>query len=42
MKMKELLGPYEEAQPQAEIAAIIARHLLDPAIIPLLEEKLAR
>jgi hypothetical protein len=39
--VEELLAPYEAARPQREPTAMIARHLLDPAIIPLLEEKLA-
>jgi len=38
--VEELLAPYEAARPQREPTAVIARHLLDPAIIPLLEEKL--
>jgi len=32
---------YEAVRPAVEPTAVIARHLLDPAIIPLLEEKLA-
>lgn len=40
--VEELLAPYEAARPQRGTTATIARHLLDPAIIPLLEEKLAR
>ena len=40
--VEELLAPYEAAHSQGGHAAVIARHLLDPAIIPLLEEKLAR
>jgi hypothetical protein len=39
--IEELLAPYEVARPAAEPTTVIARHLLDPAIIPLLEEKLA-
>jgi len=39
--IEELLEPYEAARPPVEPTAVIARHLLDPAIIPLLEEKLA-
>ncbi|MDY7076310.1 MAG: hypothetical protein SXV54_05215 [Chloroflexota bacterium] len=39
--VEELLAPYEAMRPQREPTAMIARHLLDPAIIPLLEEKLA-
>ncbi|MBE9507653.1 MAG: hypothetical protein IMY86_06340, partial [Chloroflexi bacterium] len=39
--VEELLASYEAARPQREPTAMIARHLLDPAIIPLLEEKLA-
>ena len=39
--VEELLAPYEAARPQRDFTAMIARHLLDPAIIPLLEEKLA-
>lgn len=39
--VEELLAPYETAQPPVEPATVIARHLFDPAIIPLLEEKLA-
>lgn len=39
--VEELLAPYEAARPQRDLTAMIARHLLDPAIIPLLEEKLA-
>jgi len=39
--VEELLAPYEAARPQGNRTAMIARHLLDPAIIPLLEEKLA-
>lgn len=38
---EELLAPYRAAYPQADRTVVIARHLLDPAIIPLLEEKLA-
>ncbi len=37
---EELLAPYEAARPPVDPTAVIARHLLDPAIIPLLEEKL--
>ena len=39
---EKLLAPYEAAHPQGDLTTMIARHLLDPAIIPLLEEKLAR
>ncbi len=39
--VEELLAPYQAARPPVEPTAVIARHLLDPAIIPLLEEKLA-
>jgi len=39
--VEELLEPYDAARPEPDVTAIIARHLLDPAIIPLLEEKLA-
>jgi hypothetical protein len=39
--IEELLAPYEEARPSASPTAVIARHLLGPAIIPLLEEKTA-
>ena len=39
--VEELLASYEAARSQREPTAMIARHLLDPAIIPLLEEKLA-
>jgi hypothetical protein len=39
--IEELLAPYEAARPPASPTAVIARHLLDPAIIPLLEEKTA-
>ena len=39
--VEELLASYEAARPQREPTAMIARQLLDPAIIPLLEEKLA-
>ena len=39
--VEELLAPYKAAHPQRNRTALIARHLLDPAIIPLLEEKLA-
>ncbi|HET90509.1 MAG TPA: hypothetical protein ENN99_07205 [Chloroflexi bacterium] len=38
--VEELLAPYEAARPPVDPTAVIARHLLDPAIIPLLEEKL--
>ncbi|MDY6876025.1 MAG: hypothetical protein SWK90_07500 [Chloroflexota bacterium] len=38
---EELLAPYEMARPQRDPTAVISRHLLDPSIIPLLEEKLA-
>lgn len=38
--VEELLAPYETAHHEPDVTAIIARHLLDPAIIPLLEEKL--
>ena len=40
--VEELLAPYEAAHPGGDHAAMIARHLLDPVIIPLLEEKLAQ
>jgi hypothetical protein len=39
--IKELLAPYEAHRPRADVTAVIRRHLLDPAIIPLLEQKLA-
>ncbi len=39
--LEELLAPYGPARPPAETAEMIARHLLDSTIIPLLEEKLA-
>jgi len=39
--VEELRAPYEAGRPQRDRRAMIARHLLDPAIIPLLEEKLA-
>jgi hypothetical protein len=39
--IEELLAPYRVARPSARPTAVIARHLLDPAIIPLLEEKIA-
>jgi len=39
--VEELLAPYEVARPQRDTTMMIARHLLDPAIIPLLEEKLS-
>jgi hypothetical protein len=39
--VEELLAPYQVTQPPVEPTAVIARHLLDPVIIPLLEEKLA-
>ena len=38
--VEELLASYEAARPQREPTAMIARYLLDPAIISLLEEKL--
>ena len=43
--IQELLAPYEAARssggrPQADVTAVIGRHLLDPAIIPLLEQRL--
>jgi hypothetical protein len=43
--IEELLAPYEAAwssgrRPQADVTAVIGRHLLDPAIIPLLEQRL--
>jgi len=38
--IEELLAPYEAAHPPVELTAMISSHLLDPAIIPLLEEKL--
>jgi len=43
--IQELLAPYEAARssggrPQADVAAVIGRYLLDPAIIPLLEQRL--
>lgn len=38
--VEELLASYEAARPQREPTAMIARHLLDPTIISLLEEKL--
>jgi hypothetical protein len=39
--IEELLAPYRVARPSARPTAVIARHLLDPAIIPLLEERIA-
>ncbi|MBN2394086.1 MAG: hypothetical protein JXR84_25355 [Anaerolineae bacterium] len=39
--IEELLSPYEVARPSVRPMVVIARHLLDPAIIPLLEEKIA-
>ena len=39
--IEDLLAPYEATRPQSDLTATITRHLLDPAIIPLLEEKLA-
>jgi len=39
--VEELLAPYEAAHPRRDPTAMVARCLLDPAIIPLLEEKLA-
>ncbi len=38
--VEELLVPYQAARPSVRPTAVIARHLLDPAIIPLLEEKI--
>ncbi len=39
--IQELLAPYEASRPWVDVTPVIARHLLDPTIIPLLEEKLA-
>lgn len=37
----ELLSPYKVARPAVRPTVVIARHLLNPAIIPLLEQKIA-
>jgi hypothetical protein len=37
----ELLAPYEASRPPVDVTSEIARHLLDPVIIPLLEQKVA-
>lgn len=37
----ELLSPYREAVPAVDLVAKIRQHLLDPEIIPLLEERLS-
>ncbi len=37
----ELLAPYEASRPPVDMTSVIGRYLLDPAIIPLLEQKLA-
>jgi hypothetical protein len=39
--MRELTAPYEASQRRVDVRPVIGRHLLDPAIIPLLEQKLA-
>lgn len=39
--VEELLAPYEASRPPVDVTSAIGRHLLDPAIIPLLEQKLA-
>ncbi|MGD2146529.1 MAG: hypothetical protein PVH41_07550 [Anaerolineae bacterium] len=39
--IEELIAPYEAQRSQVDVTAVIGRHLLDPAIIPLLEQKLA-
>jgi hypothetical protein len=39
--VEALLAPYEASRPPVDVTSVIGRHLLDPAIIPLLEEKLA-
>jgi hypothetical protein len=39
--IEALLAPYEAHRPRVDVTAVIGRHLLDPAIIPLLEQKLA-
>jgi len=38
--IEELLAPYEAARPRPDVTSVIGRHLLDPAIIPLLEQRL--
>jgi hypothetical protein len=39
--IEELLAPYEASRPSVDVTPMIGRHLLDPAIISLLEQKLA-
>jgi hypothetical protein len=39
--IEALLAPYEASRPPVDVTSVIGRHLLDPAIIPLLEQKLA-
>jgi hypothetical protein len=39
--IQELLAPYEASRRRVDVRPVIGRHLLDPAIIPLLEQKLA-
>ena len=38
--IEELFAPYQAARPRADVTSVIGRHLLDPAIIPLLEQRL--
>ena len=39
--IEELLAPYNASRAPVDVTSVIGRHLLDPSIIPLLEEKLA-
>jgi hypothetical protein len=39
--IQELLAPYGAGRRRADVRRVIGRHLLDPGVIPLLEQKLA-